>query len=166
LIVKSYSSRHAQLEPFRFELDGVEWSCEHGAMLLDLCEMAKAADMDLADPRAIVAIADIFESALGDDYLRFKQHCREQGTGPDVLMDIMQDLIAHTTARPTVPPSQSATGISPTSGTARGGSSSSDSPLGVPAAPPERSTQLLDTDQLVKWQLAGGSPNLADADTR
>lgn len=129
--MKSYSSSRGDAgaaEPYPFTLDGVEFVAPGGIMLLDICEIARGADLDIQDPRAVAAIADLFEGALGkEQYRSFKDHCRKHSTTPDMLLLILKDMIEEVTGRPTVRSSPSSPGPQTMNGTSNTASPSSTS---------------------------------------
>ncbi len=135
---KSYTSKPA--EPFPFDLDGVAFVVPGGVSLLDLCEMARLADVDATSPEGAAALADFFHDALGDGYERFRLHVREHHTDPGTLVDIMADMIEATTARPTRRPSDSSDGPTTTGPTLR--VISSDGTVREEQLTPQRVAQL------------------------
>lgn len=98
---RSYTSKGAAPVPFEFELDGVGFVMPGGVMLLDLCDLARNAEVDVASPRGQAAIADVFRTGLGEEYQRFADHCRKHHTDPDTLLEIMSDLVEHVVDHPT-----------------------------------------------------------------
>jgi hypothetical protein len=110
---RSYTSKPT--EPVSFDLDGVQFVATGGVKLLELCELAQVADVDSASVEGAAALGQFFRSLLGQDYDRFRVHCREHGTDPDTLLQIVADVIEAVSERPTRRPSDSADGP-PTTG--------------------------------------------------
>lgn len=133
---KSYTSK-PKLAPYEFDLDGVHFVASGGVALLDLSELARLADVDVESPAGAAAVAQVFESFMGDAYAQFKAHCRRHQTDPDTLMAILQDVVEYVTRFPTERPLTRSPGPQPTPGT---------SPAGSPSAPSPTTT--VDTDQL------------------
>lgn len=145
--MKEYTSRRTEVVPFEFRLDGSHWVTEGSPTLLDLCEFARCADLDVQDPRGVTAIADIFTNALGPRYDEFRAHCRLHSTEADVLIEILQDLIIHVTGRNLDRSSPSSAGTNSTGGTSRAG-------LRTAVLLPERIGQELTEDDIVRWRQA------------
>jgi hypothetical protein len=139
--MKSYTSK--QRKPVQFEVDGVVFTTTGGASLLELSEVAKLADTDVADPVAAAAISGFFRSALNpQEYDRFRKHVATHGTDPETLIHIMQDLVEEASTVPLEEPSPSTNGQSSTPSTYR-----VVSPLGVKETPmadlsPERQAEI------------------------
>jgi len=97
----SYTSKNRR-PPFEFELDGVPFICPGGISMLDMCEMARLADLDADSVEGAAAIADMFKGALGKvDYERFRAHTRSHHTDTDTVLEILKDMVEHVTAGPT-----------------------------------------------------------------
>lgn len=112
----SYTSRGAP-EPYEFELDGVTFTGTGAVSLLDVSELAHTGGKGLRSARGAAAIADAFVSALGDEeYDRFKAHCSEHGTEPEVLLQILADMAEDSMGGPTTRPGRSSPGPLTTSG--------------------------------------------------
>jgi hypothetical protein len=102
-----------------FELDGVQFTPGYLSMI-DLTELARHSDLDAATPEGIAAIGGFFKDVLGEDYDRFRAHCRQHRTDPDTLMEIISDLVeSMTQGFPTQPPSRSPAGPTSTGRTSR-----------------------------------------------
>lgn len=127
---RSYRTRPGKRDPFEFTLDAeldrdgneIEGTGEHfvcvteGVSLLELSELASAADVDMESPEGAAAIARIFRTALGpDEYKRFRDHMAKH---PDVevTFEILGDLIGYYTGGPTKRPSPSVPGPPATNG--------------------------------------------------
>lgn len=103
-----------------FDLDGIRFIARGNAKMLDLCEFARAADLEAASAAGMAALAEFYEALLGRaEYQRFRKHCRTEDTDDDVLIQIMQDLIEEFTSRPTRRSSASAGGPQTTSPTSK-----------------------------------------------
>ena len=77
-----------------FDLDGIRFIARGNAKILDLCEFARAADVEVASTAGMAALAEFFEALLGRaEYQRFRKHCRTEDTDDELLISIMQDLI-------------------------------------------------------------------------
>lgn len=113
---RSYTStRRTADQPTKrpeFELDDVTWVCEGDISVLDLSEYARLANqgVDSDSPEGVAILADVYSGLLGSSYQRFRAHCRKHGTDGDVLVQILGDLIAETSDRPTSRPSDSSDG--------------------------------------------------------
>jgi hypothetical protein len=114
---RQYTSKRGQ--PVEFDLDRVHFVASGGMSMLELFEIARLADVDADSPEGMGALADFFRTMLGDDYGRFREHCRVHATDGDTLVQIMQDVMEAATDRPTVPPSDSASGQTSTGPTLR-----------------------------------------------
>jgi len=86
-----YTSKPREVEPF--ELDGVEFTPGNGLSVLDLTELARFADKEAASQEGIQAIGDFFRQLLGDDYDRFREHCRTHKTDEETLLQVITDLM-------------------------------------------------------------------------
>lgn len=115
----TYSSRpdiEAPSDPFEFDMDvdtdhADHFVCDGGVSLLDLSELAGLADAEAASAEGIAAIAGVFRGAMSPDtYARFKGYTRRWHTDPDVLLEIMKDMVVYATAGPTRRPSPSPRG--------------------------------------------------------
>lgn len=115
---RSYTSGGAPI-PFDFELDGVPFTAAGGLNVLEMSELAAHAEEDVNSAAGAAALAVVFRGSLGEDYERFKKHCGVHGTRPDVLLNIMQDMVEHLAETPTPPSGQSSPGRPETGGTSR-----------------------------------------------
>jgi hypothetical protein len=86
--------------------------------VLELSELALHAEEDINSAAGTAALALVFRNALGDAYGGFRRHCREHGTGPDTLLEIIQDMVEHL-GTPTPPSGQSSPGRLNTGGMSR-----------------------------------------------
>ena len=116
---RSYSSTAGESEAvstegMTFELDGVEFTC-HGEFdsndMTDLASALMDADENWVDPQALGAVGQLFATILGADTNRaFRRHRRANRTHPEVVSQILLDLIEDITDRPTQKPSASPRG--------------------------------------------------------
>lgn len=113
--------RDAQGQPPEpFTLDGVKFSPRGDVHLLDLAELARHADEDVDSPAGLAALADFYEGLLGAaEYRRFRTHTREHATEPELLSEIMFDIVKDVTGRPKSKSTRSASGQSSTGTTSR-----------------------------------------------
>lgn len=132
---RSYSS--GTPVPFDFELDGVPFVAAGGVQALELSELAVHDTEDPNSAAGTAAMAVVFRHALGEDYERFRQHCREHGTNGDVLLEIIRDMVEHKAESPTRPSGQSSSGRPTT-----GGMSKADS----------RETLPLSDEEIARWR--------------
>jgi hypothetical protein len=111
---RSYTSKQGASDaPQReFDLDDVTWVCEGDISVLDLSEYARLATqgVDSDSPEGMAILADVYSGLLGGSYQKFREHCRKNGTGSDVLVNIIGDLITDAADRPTNRPSDSSDG--------------------------------------------------------
>jgi hypothetical protein len=112
---RSYTSGGKPV-PFDFELDGVPFVAAGGVQVLELSELALQSEEDINSAAGTAALALVFRNALGDAYEGFRRHCREHGTGPDTLLEIIRDMVEHL-GTPTPPSGQSSPGRPSTDGT-------------------------------------------------
>lgn len=115
---RSYTSGGKPV-PFDFELDGVGFVAGGGLNVLEMSELAAHAEEDVNSAAGAAALAVVFRGALGEDYERFKRHCGAHGTRPDVLLNIMQDMVEHLAETPTEPSGRFSPGRPETAGTSR-----------------------------------------------
>lgn len=114
---RSYTSKRSEPNPdaprLEFELDGVVFTSDGNLALMDISEFARLANegMDTDSPKGLAIIAELFLALLGETtYQRFRRHCREHGTGEDVMVAIIGELLTEEADRPTVRPSDSSDG--------------------------------------------------------
>lgn len=114
--------------PFSFDLEddaGVKTTfvCEGSAQLLDLMDFAQFGDMNVRDPKAARAIAELFENTMGaGPYAAYRIYCRAHDVDPEVTFAILMDMVEYTLNRPLGLSSSSASGRAPTAGMSTGGS--------------------------------------------
>jgi hypothetical protein len=138
--VKSYASNpNGKRPPFVFELDGVRFTCQGSAQILDLMNFATLSELGVADPRAAQAITGLLEATMGPlVYQDFVQHCRTHDTDPNVVMQIIQDMVEYTMmSRPLDGSSPSAPGRPESGGTS------------TPGSPGGR---LITTEDIMRWR--------------
>lgn len=149
---RSYSSGGPPV-PFDFELDGVPFVAAGGVQALELSELAVHDTEDPNSAAGMASTAVVFRHALGDDYERFREHCREHATSGDTLLEIIRDMVAHLAESPTKPSGRSSSGRQDT-----GGTSTADS----------RETLPLSDEEIRAWRAANEIRALrpANEDTR
>lgn len=133
---RSYTSGGRPV-PFDFELDGVEFVAAGGVQVLEMSELALHAEEDPTSAAGQAALAAVFRNALGDDYDRFRRHCRQRGTGQDTLLQIIRDMVEHLAESPTTPSGSSSPGRPNT-----GGTSTADSRVTLP----------LSDEEIARWR--------------
>jgi hypothetical protein len=147
---KSYTSKAAPgaaparitTEGVSFELDGVTFEL-HGEMdendLVDLAVPMMDATDGFLDPEAIAAVGRFYRMIMGEGtYRAFSRHRRAHRTPPDVVAEIMMDLLGELTSRPPASPSPSPGGPPPTGASSPAGSPSPGSP-----APDQRTAEII-----------------------
>ncbi len=87
---RQYTSKPAAVEPF--VVDGVEFT-PGTVNLLDITELGRHADLEANSLKGMVAIGEFFASLLGDDYDRFREHCRTHRTDPETLLQVISDIV-------------------------------------------------------------------------
>jgi len=140
--MRQYKSK--PVESQQFELDGVVFTVPGNMFLLDLVELAKMADLEVTDPRAISAVSALFRDILGEDYDRFHAHCKAHNTDNGTLIEIIQDMVQESiggTGFPTVQPSDSVPGMTNTGHTYTVVSPSEGTVVQFPLTP-DRETEL------------------------
>jgi hypothetical protein len=117
---RSYSSGGPPV-PFDFELDGVQFVAVGGVQTLELSELALHDTENPNSAAGMASTAMVFRHALGDDYERFRQHCREHGGDHlgDTLLEIIRDMVEHLAESPTKPSGRSSSGRQDTGGTSK-----------------------------------------------
>lgn len=126
---KTYKAHpNGKRPPFTFDVEGDDgqlttFTCQGSAQLLDLMAFATAGNLDMTDPRGAKAIAEMFESTMGTlAYEDFKVYCRNNDVDPQVVMQILQDMVEYTLSRPLASGSSSADGPQSTGGMSKPGS--------------------------------------------
>lgn len=146
---RSYSSNGGPILPFDFDIDGVDFTTSGAVATLDVSELAKLADVDVESVQGVAAISSIFQSALAPpDYARFKAHTRAHNTRPDVLFEIMRDMMEHFGQGNSAPPSRSSTGRPTMNGM------SGDSSRSAAWPPPAPNRREFSPDELARLKAA------------
>lgn len=107
-MVRKYTSRSDGRKAEPFELDGVVFHPGDAVTFLDITELGRFANQEMASPEGAAAIGEFFKLLLGEDYDRFREHIRTHRTDEDtivrVLHDVLEDLSSHPTQRPSDSP--------------------------------------------------------------
>lgn len=121
------------------ELDGEVFSAH--ADMFELVELHEEfGDIEVNSAKAAPAFAKIFEKLLGEDYRRFREHCRTHGTDSATLMQILNDAVEDLSGRPLAPSSSSSDGVPITGRTLK--VISSDGVMRQEPLTPEREAEL------------------------
>lgn len=104
-----------------FTLDDVEFTCTTELAGVALLDLAAAASEEIATVRGVAALQQFLRAALADEaeWRRFREHLISHRTSPQVLFEIMSEIMPKVIGHPTGRPSASADGPSPTGPTSK-----------------------------------------------